>query len=57
MYPLQEGIENSTTVNPSKEYKEYDLNNPNNVLILTQQNAGNIEYLRGRVDKLDGVDD
>ena len=30
-------------------------NNPNNSLILGQQNAGNIEVLRGRIDELDGV--
>jgi len=35
---------------------EYDLNNPDNVLILAQQNAGNIANLRDRVDRLDAVD-
>ena len=50
MYPLQEGVENQ-----SSEYKTYDTNDPNNALILGQQNAGNIEYLRSRVDNLDGV--
>ena len=28
---------------------------PNNSLILAQQNAGNIEVLKGRIDGLDGV--
>ena len=27
-------------------YQNYDLNNPNNALILAQQNAGNIEFLK-----------
>jgi hypothetical protein len=50
---LIEGLENSST-----EYKDYntdDPNNPNSSLILSQQNAGNIEVLKGRVDGLDGV--
>ena len=53
---LVEGLENSSTT----EYKDYntnDPNNPNSALILSQQNAGNIEVLRGRVDELDGVKD
>jgi len=33
-------------------YVPYDLNNPNNALILGQQNAGNINYLKGRIDDL-----
>ena len=41
-----EGLEN---------YKEYDTSDPNNVMILAQQNAGNIEVLKGRIDSLDGV--
>lgn len=51
---LVEGLENSSKT----EYKDYntnDPNNPNSALILSQQNAGNIEVLRGRVDGLDGV--
>ena len=42
-----EGFEN--------EYKNYDMNNPNNALILSQQNAGNIDYLKERLDKFDGI--
>jgi len=49
---LVEGLETATT---STEYKPYDKNDPNNALILAQQNAGNIEVLNGRVTKLDGV--
>jgi hypothetical protein len=45
---LVEGLEND-------EYKPYNKDDPNNTLILAQQNAGNIEVLKGRVDKLDGI--
>ena len=53
---LVEGLENEST----SEYKPYntnDPNNPNSALILSQQNAGNIEVLNGRVTKLDGLND
>jgi hypothetical protein len=52
---LIEGLENTTTT--SQEYKPYNISDPNNSLILPQQNAGNIEVLKGRVDKLDGLND
>ena len=58
MFPskLIEGLENEDTTNSTtQEYKPYNLNDPNNSLILSQQNAGNIEVLRGRIDTLDGV--
>jgi hypothetical protein len=51
---LIEGLENGS----SNEYKDYgtnDPNNPNSALILSQQNAGNIEVLKDRVEGLDGV--
>lgn len=51
---LVEGLENES----STEYKPYntnDPNNPNSALILAQQNAGNIEVIKGRIDGLDGV--
>jgi hypothetical protein len=44
---IMEGLEN--------QYQSYDTNNPNNALILAQQNAGNISYLKERLDKFDGV--
>jgi TolA-binding protein len=44
---LVEGLEN--------QYQSYDTNNPNNALILAQQNAGNIEYLKGRIDNVQGM--
>lgn len=43
-----EGLETMT-------YKEYDTNNPNNIMILTQQNSGNIQYLKQQVDSLMGL--
>lgn len=52
---LVEGLENAGTT--TGEYKPYDKNDPNNTLILAQQNAGNIEVLNGRVTKLDGLND
>lgn len=44
---IREGLEN--------QYQKYDTNNPNNALILAQQNAGNISYLKERVDKFEGT--
>jgi P-type conjugative transfer protein TrbJ len=45
---IVEGLEN--------QYSQYE-NNPNNTLILAQKNAGNIEYLKQRVDKVQGMYD
>jgi hypothetical protein len=45
--PVVEGLDN--------QYQQYDKNNPNNALILAQQNAGNIEYLKSRLDNVQGV--
>ncbi len=51
-----EGLENnSTSETQTQEYKPYNVSDPNNSLILSQQNAGNIEVLRGRIDELDGI--
>ncbi len=44
---IVEGLEN--------QYQSYDTNNPNNALILAQQNAGNISYLKERLDKFADV--
>jgi predicted RND superfamily exporter protein len=46
-----EGLDNM----PSQQYQPYDMNNPNNALILGQQNAGNIQVLKQQVDKLGGL--
>lgn len=53
--PLIEGLENNDSSTKEKEYKPYNLNDPYNSLILAQQNAGNIEVLKGRIDSFDGV--
>jgi TolA-binding protein len=54
--PLIEGLENGdTTETTPTTYQPYNLSNPNNSLILAQQNAGNIQVLKGRIDDLDGV--
>jgi len=37
------------------DYQNYDENNPNNALILAQKNAGNIEYLKDRIDNVQGI--
>jgi hypothetical protein len=42
-----EGLEN--------QYKPYDTNNSANALILAQQNAGNIDFLKSQVDSLVGL--
>jgi hypothetical protein len=54
---LVEGLENATTTQNagSSDYQPYNVNDPNNSLILSQQNAGNIEVLKGRIDGFDGV--
>ena len=54
---LVEGLENETTTQNtgSSDYQPYNVNDPNNSLILSQQNAGNIEVLQGRIDGFDGV--
>lgn len=44
---IVEGLEN--------QYQNYDTNNPANALILAQQNAGNIEYIKERLDDYQGV--
>lgn len=43
-----EGMEN-------QEYEPYNTNDPNNCLILAQQNAGNIEYLKTRMNDVTNV--
>jgi hypothetical protein len=51
---------NLPTTNPpntsnSMTYQPYNLNDPNNALILSQQNAGNINFLKTRIDNLDNI--
>ena len=46
---ITEGYENKD------EYKPYDTNNPENALILAQQNAGNIIVIKGQLDDMLGI--
>lgn len=50
-----EGLENESSATNNMNYNPYDTNNPNNALILAQQNAGNIDYLKQRFDSIQGV--
>ena len=50
-----EGLENETITTTTGEYQPYNVSDPNNSLILAQQNAGNIEVLKDRINKFDGV--
>jgi len=45
---ILEGLENN-------QYKPYDTNNPENVMILAQQNAGNISVLKQQIDSVTGL--
>uniref|UniRef100_A0A6C0JJZ6 Uncharacterized protein n=1 Tax=viral metagenome TaxID=1070528 RepID=A0A6C0JJZ6_9ZZZZ len=59
VYKMTNGIiegMDTTTTSSSQEYQPYDMNNPNNALILAQQNAGNIQVLKQQVDKVLGLD-
>jgi len=47
-YNVVEGLKNN---NSNKVYKDY----PPNALILSQQNAGNIEYLKKKMDDLQNM--
>ena len=53
---LIEGIENENEESNDTEYQPYNVNNPNNSLILAQQNAGNIAYLKERIQSIDNSD-
>jgi|UniRef100_A0A6C0HCY3 hypothetical protein len=46
---LREGLDGSDT---NASYKEYDTSGPSGANILAQQNAGNIAYLKQRLDEL-----
>ena len=54
-----EGFKSNVNANNTnvKEYQPYNLGDPNNSLILAQQNAGNIEVLKGRMDNFTGLQD
>lgn len=46
---------NKNTIIEGMDYQPYNTNNPNNALILAQQNAGNISVLKQQLDELDGL--
>jgi len=50
-----EGFEETNNNENNNNYKPYDTSNPNSVMILAQQNAGNIEYIKNRLDDYDGM--
>lgn len=50
-----EGMDTATTTSGSQQYQPYDTSNPNNVMILAQQNAGNIQVLKQQVDGVLGL--
>lgn len=62
---LKEGFQDSTQDSSqvasqvaSQEYQPYNTNDPNNqsgAMILAQQNAGNIEYLKQQISSLSGL--
>ena len=52
VYRVKEGLETATTSASSPTYQPYD---PNNPTILAQQNAGNIQVLKGQMDELVGI--
>lgn len=35
-----------------EKYEEYDLKDPNNAMILSEKNAGNIDFIKGQLDDL-----
>jgi hypothetical protein len=48
-FPLIEGMDNASS------YKEYDTSDSKDALILAQQNAGNIAYLKEKLDDLESL--
>ena len=47
---IKEGLDNS-----SSSYQPYNTSDPNNAMILAQQNAGNIQVLKQQMDDLSGL--
>ena len=53
---LIEGMSISpTTTSTNQEYKQYDEEIGNNTFMLAQKNSGNIEYLKQRIDDIQGM--
>lgn len=45
----------SNEMDTNQVYRQYDKKNADNAFILAQQNAGNIEYLKQRIDDVQGM--
>jgi hypothetical protein len=56
IYQIIIAIYGNNIIEGLETYQEYDTNDPNNVLILAQKNAGNIEVLKSQIDKYTGLD-
>lgn len=52
---IVEGLENNANATNANTYTPYDTNNPGNALILSQKNAGNIDYLKQRIDNVQDI--
>ena len=52
---IVEGLENNANATNANTYTPYDTNNPDNALILSQKNAGNIDYLKQRIDNVQDI--
>jgi len=52
IYTVHEGMEGDTSGNATPTPTNYQDYSPNDSMILSQQNAGNIQFLKGRVDDL-----
>jgi hypothetical protein len=46
---------NNTIIEGLDNYQQYDTNNPQNAMILAQQNAGNIQVLKQQMDGITGL--
>ena len=48
-------VSNNIVEGLTNQFRPYDMNNPSNALILAQQNAGNISFLKEQIDSLLGL--
>ena len=55
VYQVKEGLETAATTAASSSSSTYQPYDPNNPTILAQQNAGNIQVLKGQMDELVGI--
>jgi hypothetical protein len=55
VYQVKEGLETAATTATATSTPTYQPYDPNNPTILAQQNAGNIQVLKGQMDELVGI--